>query len=173
MFSKRSDGERTLGCALAGGTVFVRFRGAFGVVHRCIEKATGKTYAVKFIPTLTPEDKATVRREIDVMADLNHAKLLNLHDAFEEDVEMAMVTEFVAGGELFDRIADPNYKMTEAEAIKYMRQICQGLQHMHENNIAHLDLKVRVSLGVRTMMYDFGVRCSLRISSARPRRVPM
>ena len=153
--------------------MFVRFRGAFGVVHRCIEKATGKTYAVKFIPTLTPEDKATVRREIDVMADLNHAKLLNLHDAFEEDVEMAMVTEFVAGGELFDRIADPNYKMTEAEAIKYMRQICQGLQHMHENNIAHLDLKVRVSLGVRTMMYDFGVRCSLRISSARPRRVPM
>ena len=75
--------------------------------------------------------------------DLNHPKLLHLHDAFEDENEMAMVTEFVAGGELFDRIADPNYKMTEAEAIKYMRQICQGLQHMHENNIVHLDLKVR------------------------------
>ncbi len=75
--------------------------------------------------------------------DLNHPKLLHLHDAFEDEVEMAMVTEFVAGGELFDRISDPNYKMTEAEAIKYMRQICQGLKHMHENNIVHLDLKVR------------------------------
>ncbi len=75
--------------------------------------------------------------------ELNHPKLLHLHDAFEEEVEMAMVTEFIAGGELFDRIADPNYKMTEAEAIKYMRQICQGLKHMHENNIVHLDLKVR------------------------------
>ncbi len=77
------------------------------------------------------------------MMELNHSKLLHLHDAFEDEVEMAMVTEFIAGGELFDRIADPNYKMTEAEAIKYMRQICQGLQHMHENNIVHLDLKVR------------------------------
>ena len=80
---------------------------------------------------------------MQVMMDLNHPKLLHLHDAFEDDAEMAMVTEFIAGGELFDRIADPNYKMTEAEAIKYMRQICQGLQHMHENNIVHLDLKVR------------------------------
>jgi serine/threonine protein kinase len=119
------------------------YSGAFGVVHRCIEKATGKTYAVKFIPTLNPADKATVRREMEVMMELNHPKLLHLHDAFEEEVEMAMVTEFIAGGELFDRIADPNYKMTEAEAIKYMRQICQGLKHMHENNIVHLDLKVR------------------------------
>jgi serine/threonine protein kinase len=76
------------------------------------------------------------------MGELNHPKLLHLHDAFEDEDEMAMVTEFIAGGELFDRIADPNYKMTEAEAIKYMRQICQGLQHMHENNIVHLDLKV-------------------------------
>jgi serine/threonine protein kinase len=117
--------------------------GAFGVVHRCIERATGKTYAVKFIPTLTSDDKAVVRREMEVMMDLNHRNLLHLHDAFEEETEMAMVTEFVAGGELFDRIADPNYKMTEAEAIKYMRQICQGLQQMHENNIVHLDLKVR------------------------------
>jgi len=116
-------------------------RGAFGVVHRCIEKATGKVYAVKFIPTLTPEDKLVVRRELEVMMELHHRNLLHLHDAFEEEVEMAMVTEFVAGGELFDRIADPNYKMTEPEAKKYMRQICRGLLHMHEKNIVHLDLK--------------------------------
>ncbi|CAM4765861.1 unnamed protein product [Rotaria magnacalcarata] len=116
-------------------------RGAFGVVHRCIERATGKTYAAKFIPTPTPADKAVVRREMEVMMDLNNPKLLHLHDAFEDEDEMAMVTEFIAGGELFDRIADPNYKMTEAEAIKYMRQICEGLKHMHENNIVHLDLK--------------------------------
>ena len=147
--------------------------GAFGVVHRCVEKATGKTYAVKFIPTLTPEDKATVRREMEVMMDLSHPKLLHLHDAFEEEVEMAMVTEFIAGGELFDRIADPNYKMTEAEAIKYMRQICQGLEHMHENNIVHLDLKVRHvhdgKLDDRSSCFVF----SRKISCVKRRTVPM
>ena len=99
---------------------------------------------------------------------MNHPKLLNLHDAFEEDAEMAMVTEFIAGGDLFDRIADPNYKMTEAEAIKYMRQICQGLKHMHENNIVHLDLKVRNSAGssLETFVYSIFSR---RILCAKPK----
>jgi serine/threonine protein kinase len=31
--------------------------------------------------------------------------------------------------------------MTEEEAKKYMRQICEGLKHMHINNYVHLDLK--------------------------------
>ena len=48
----------------------------------------------------------------------------------------------LSGGELFDQIADEDYKMTEAEVIHYMRQICDGLRHMHEQNIVHLDVKV-------------------------------
>lgn len=31
--------------------------------------------------------------------------------------------------------------MSEAEAAHYMRQICEGVRHMHEQNIIHLDLK--------------------------------
>ena len=48
----------------------------------------------------------------------------------------------LSGGELFDQIADEDYKMTEAEVIRYMRQVCEGLQHMHEQNIVHLYVKV-------------------------------
>ena len=32
--------------------------------------------------------------------------------------------------------------MSEAEVINYMRQACEGLKHMHENSIVHLDIKV-------------------------------
>ena len=49
----------------------------------------------------------------------------------------------LAGGELFDRVADENYKMTEAEVINYMRQICDGVKYMHDNCYVHLDIKVR------------------------------
>ena len=48
----------------------------------------------------------------------------------------------LSGGELFDRIADENYKMSEAEVIKYIRQVCEGLRYMHELSIVHLDIKV-------------------------------
>ena len=48
----------------------------------------------------------------------------------------------LSGGELFDRLVQQDYEFTEADCISYMRQICQGVKHMHQNNIVHLDLKV-------------------------------
>ncbi len=48
----------------------------------------------------------------------------------------------LSGGELFDRIAAEDYKMSEAEVINYMRQVCEGLKNMHERSIVHLDIKV-------------------------------
>lgn len=65
---------------------------------------------------------------------------------FDDDYDMIIMVLCVvfslSGGELFDQIADEDYKMTEAEVIHYMRQVCDGLQHMHEQNIVHLDVKV-------------------------------
>lgn len=115
--------------------------GAFGFVHRCREKKSGKVFAAKFIPVSSPLEKSLIRKEIDIMNQLHHNKLIQLHDAFEEDDEMVLIYEFLSGGELFERITDDNYRMTEAEAANYMRQIIEGIKHMHEKNIIHLDIK--------------------------------
>lgn len=53
-----------------------------------------------------------------------------------------MIWFSLSGGELFDRIADESYKMTESEVIKYIRQVCDALRYMHELYIVHLDIKV-------------------------------
>lgn len=67
--------------------------GAFGVVHRCVEKATGNTFAAKFVNTPHQMDKETVRKEIQTMSELRHPLLINLHDAFEAEHEMVMIYE--------------------------------------------------------------------------------
>ena len=51
----------------------------------------------------------------------------------------------LSGGELFDRVAAEDYKMTEAEVINYVQQVCKAMRHMHENNVVHLDIKVTVT----------------------------
>lgn len=52
----------------------------------------------------------------------------------------------VGGGELFDRIIDENYTLMELDAVVFIRQICEGLQHMHKMYVLHLDLKVTKQL---------------------------
>lgn len=140
--------------------------GAFGVVHRCRERSTGNIYAAKFIPSAHPMEKELIRREIDIMNQLHHPKLINLHDAFEDDDEMVLIFEFLSGGELFERITAEGYTMSEAEVINYMRQICEAIKHMHERNIIHLDVKpenimcqTRQSTNVK--LIDFGLATKL------------
>lgn len=65
--------------------IFLFFvRGKFGTVHRCSEKATGKVFAAKFITTTKPQDRADVEREVEIMTILQHPRLLQLYDAFDD-----------------------------------------------------------------------------------------
>lgn len=42
---------------------------------------------------------------------------------------------------MFEKICQDD-NLTEKEVIRYMRQILQGVEHMHRTNMVHLDLKV-------------------------------
>ena len=44
----------------------------------------------------------------------------------------------MAGGDLFERVAAPEYKLTEEKVQIFMKQIIRGLQYIHQLNIVHL-----------------------------------
>ena len=48
----------------------------------------------------------------------------------------------ISGGELFEKVCNDD-NLTEKEVVRYMKQILQGVEHMHRSRIVHLDLKVR------------------------------
>ena len=47
----------------------------------------------------------------------------------------------VTGGELFHYLADKDF-LSEEIAAQFTKQILEGVQHLHERDICHLDLKV-------------------------------
>lgn len=48
----------------------------------------------------------------------------------------------IEGGELFERIVDEDYQLTEVDTMVFVRQICDGILFMHKMRVLHLDLKV-------------------------------
>ena len=49
----------------------------------------------------------------------------------------------VPGGELIERIITDD-ALTEGVAVRYLSQLISALDCLHQMNIAHLDIKVRV-----------------------------
>uniref|UniRef100_A0A452ET89 Myosin light chain kinase, smooth muscle n=1 Tax=Capra hircus TaxID=9925 RepID=A0A452ET89_CAPHI len=125
--------------------------GKFGQVFRLVEKKTGKIW-----------EKENIRQEISIMNCLHHPKLVQCVDAFEEKANIVMVLEIVSGGELFERIIDEDFELTERECIKYMKQISEGVEYIHKQGIVHLDLKPENIMcvnktGTRIKLIDFGL----------------
>ncbi|KAJ0011566.1 hypothetical protein NQD34_012541 [Periophthalmus magnuspinnatus] len=136
--------------------------GRFGQVHKCVENSSGLTLAAKVIKARNGKEKEVVKNEIQVMNNLDHANLIQLYAAYESRNDIILVLEYVGGGELFDRIIDENYKLKELDAVVFIRQICEGLQHMHKMYVLHLDLKPENILCVsrvtnKVKIIDFGL----------------
>ncbi|KAF5279087.1 hypothetical protein FQA39_LY05765 [Lamprigera yunnana] len=116
-------------------------KGRYGVVYNILNKNTCSTFAAKFVRCRTAKDRKKIQDEIDIMNMLRHPKLVQLLAAYENSREMILVTEYISGGELFERVVADDFTLTERDCILFMRQICEAVAYMHQQSIVHLDLK--------------------------------
>lgn len=68
----------------------------------------------------------------------------------------------IEGGELFERVIEEDYFLTEKACTVFMRQICEGVDYLHSQGVLHLDLKPENVLcmtktGNRIKIIDFGM----------------
>ncbi|XP_059608803.1 uncharacterized protein LOC132256411 [Phlebotomus argentipes] len=137
-------------------------RGKFGTVYKCREKSTGLEMAGKFVPIPKREDRRNVEREVEIMNSLHHPRIIQLYDAFEFGKMMCVVLELIEGGELFERVIDDDFILTEKACVVFVRQLCEAMEFVHRKNILHLDLKPENIMcltreGNRIKIIDFGL----------------
>ncbi|XP_020600716.1 triple functional domain protein-like isoform X7 [Orbicella faveolata] len=142
-------------------------RGRFSVVKKSVEKATGNEYAAKLVKKRMV-GKDEVEDEIALLRRLKHPNLSGFIDAFDTPKNYVVIVELLAGGRLFDHLVVMD-NLTEKVAIGHVKEILDGVQHLRDLSIVHLDLKPQNLLLdsgplPKVKIIDFG--CAAEISSS-------
>jgi formylglycine-generating enzyme required for sulfatase activity len=96
--------------------------------------------------------------EARAVCQLHHPNIVNVSDIFEENGTAYYVMDYIDGRSLSD-IVNHDGPLTEARALKYIRQIASALQYVHDHNRLHLDIKpgnIMVDSEDNAILIDFG-----------------
>ena len=121
----------------------------------------GGTNNAAAAPSQTSQASASrsrLTREIAILRRLRHPNLVVLRDVLASKDKVYVVMEFVAGGELFDRVAAEG-PLPEREARRLFQQLADALAHCHSAGVFHRDLKPENVLLTRegdVKLSDFG-----------------
>jgi len=133
--------------------------GNFGVARLMRNKKTKELVAMKYIERGRKIDE-NVAREIINHRSLRHPNIIRFKEVLLTPTHLAIVMEYAAGGELFDRICNAG-RFSEDEARFFFQQLISGVSYCHAMKICHRDLKLENTLldgspAPRLKICDFG-----------------
>ncbi|MGB8762015.1 MAG: serine/threonine-protein kinase, partial [Candidatus Sulfotelmatobacter sp.] len=133
--------------------------GGMGEVYRARDARLNRDVAIKVLPAAFARDPERLRRfqqEAQAIAALNHPNILAIHDFGEHGGSPYLVTEFLEGETLRERLG----AMPLRKAIESAEQIARGLSAAHDKGIVHRDLKpenIFITRDGRVKILDFGL----------------
>ncbi len=71
---------------------------------------------------------------------MDHPNIMKIYEYYMSKHHLFIVSEYLSGGELFDRIIEAT-TFTEAKAAQYMLQILSAVSYLHKHKVTHRDLK--------------------------------
>uniref|UniRef100_A0A8D3A1V3 non-specific serine/threonine protein kinase n=1 Tax=Scophthalmus maximus TaxID=52904 RepID=A0A8D3A1V3_SCOMX len=115
--------------------------GNFAVVRECVEKSTGREYALKVISKDKCRGKEhMIQSEVSILRRVKHPNIVLLIEEMDTHSELYLVMELVKGGDLFDAITSSN-KYTERDASCMLFNLASAIKYLHGLNIVHRDIK--------------------------------
>ncbi len=135
--------------------------GAFGFVFRAWDTMLLREVAIK-IPrpevAASPSDVLTFLREARNAIDLRHPNIVAIHDAGPIEGTVCLVSEFIEGITLAERIRVGPIDVIESATL--MTSVVEALSHAHQRGIIHRDLKpsnILLDRGGKPHLTDFGL----------------
>lgn len=135
--------------------------GGMGTVYRGRDLVRGDRVAVKVVREATAEMLERLRREADVLSELQHPALVGFRACGEiQGVGAYIVLDWIDGFDLARRLR--HGPLAFGDALELGRQLASGLASAHKRGIIHRDVKpqnviLRGGAPTRPVLIDFGI----------------
>ena len=140
--------------------------GGFGTVYLAEDTWIDKKVAIK-VPHRQNVDFGDLLREPRLLASLSHPNIVAILTAEKQENIFFIVMEYVSGDTL-ESIISRDGTIDLARALDYTCQICNALDHAHQQGVIHRDLRpgnVLVSDGGLLKVADFGTSRFIEIAA--------
>lgn len=129
-----------------------------GAVYRALDLETATEVALK--QSTNPHHDQRFEVEARLLASLQHPRVVRILDHFSASSGQFLVMELVHGielGNLLRQRGAPGLPVDQS--IEYVRQACEALQYVHDQQIVHRDVKPQnLILGeAGVVLVDFGI----------------
>jgi hypothetical protein len=137
--------------------------GGFGTVYKARDAELDRTVAVKvpragFLAGLQELDRFL--REARAAAQLRHPSIVAVHEVGESDGVPFIVSDFVRGVSLADRLSA--WRPTFRDAAQLVAAVAEALHYAHERGVVHRDVKPQ-----NIMMHEDNTPCVMDFGLAR------
>lgn len=137
--------------------------GGMGVVYLAYHLRLQKYVVMKKIKS-TCTNETLLRNEVDILKGLHHPYLPQVYDIISYEGDVYTIIDYIDGKDL-DRYIKEGIYVKESQLIKWLRQLCEVLCYLHNNNpaIIHTDIKpanIIVRENGDICLIDFGISLS-------------
>lgn len=118
--------------------------GASGTVFLVYDYLTCETFALKQIkkPSTFDRTKDRTENECNIMRSIKHPCVVRMLKVYDIQDFVYILLEFMEGGDLLSCICNSSNKCLSEQNSKLMfYQMCHAVKYLHNQNIAHRDLK--------------------------------
>jgi serine/threonine protein kinase len=141
-------------------------QGGMSAVYKASDPNLKRVVAVKMIHTHLSSNPDFVQRfeeEAAAVAQLRHHGIIQVYDFNQDDDVYYMVLEFVPGETIQDhlkRLNDSGRRLSIANAVTYMADICDAVDYAHQRGMIHRDIKpanLMLNPHGQVILMDFGI----------------
>jgi WD40 repeat protein/tRNA A-37 threonylcarbamoyl transferase component Bud32 len=117
-------------------------RGGMGVVYKARQRSLNRMVAVKMIRAGLWAGDESVRRfrnEAEAVANLDHSRIVTIHEVGEHEGQHYFSMKLVDGPSLGEVL--PRYAAEPKAAARLVAEVSRAVHHAHQRGILHRDLK--------------------------------